>query len=208
MKKCLAVILLLYATHCLSQQPAVNQWTDAFPGSSIDAAKWEKFVFEGPGGCKVNVADGVLQLKGLAGSRCGVRSVPEFSGDRWIVEAKLPHRPGAADMPFGFAALTVMFDTSGRNRIEWVWRTDGRFEAWKVIDGRSEQLDSHNLATKEASPTIAIVRKGNTIMFVLNGEVGLEKQLKEKLPNNFHVMLYGFGTSEDDWQNVRIVTTK
>ena len=190
------------------QRPTVNEWTDNFSGSSIDPAKWEKFVFEGPGGCKINVTGGALRLKGLANSRCGVRTLPEFSGDRWIVEAHLPHRPGPADMPVGFANLTVMFDSSGRNRIEWVWRTDGRFEAWKIIDGRGEELDSHNLGTKETAPTIAIVRKGNTLMFVLNGEIGLQKEIKEGLPHNFHVMLYGFGTSEDDWQNVRVVTTK
>ncbi|HYG97722.1 MAG TPA: hypothetical protein VD837_01235 [Terriglobales bacterium] len=192
-----------------SQQsvPAFSEWTDDFGGQALDPSKWERFTFEGASGGKVEVREGALRMRGLGGSRFGVRSVPEFSGDRFIVEAKLPGRPVANGIPVANAVLTVLFDSAGRNRLEWIWRSDGRFEAWRVKDGRGEQLDNRNLATNEIAPTIAMARRGDALMFLLNGEVGVEKKFND-LPKNFHVMLYGFGESENDWDSVRVVTVK
>jgi hypothetical protein len=42
---------------------------------------------------------------------------------------------------------------------------------------------------------------------MLNGQEGLRRTIKN-LPRNFHVMLYGFGTSQNDWDAVRVVTPK
>jgi hypothetical protein len=42
---------------------------------------------------------------------------------------------------------------------------------------------------------------------MLNGQEGLRKTIKN-LPRTFHLMLYGFGSSENDWDSVRIVTAK
>jgi hypothetical protein len=200
----LSFLLVFLPGVAQQQAPSPKEWADVF-SDKLDPEKWERFTFEGPSGGKVKVENGELELKGLGGSRFGVRSVPEFHGDRFIVEAKLPRRPAQADMPMGFAALTVLFDTSGRNRLEWAWRSDGHFEAWKVTDGRGEQLDNRRLATSEKSPTIAIARRGDVLMFLLNGEIGLQKSFTD-VPNNFHVMLYGFGSSENSWNSVRVVT--
>jgi hypothetical protein len=210
--------LILSAQAAVGQQPespaqqtpsatSVNQWTDDFKGQSLDPAKWERFTFEGPSGGKVEQADGVLKLRGLGGSRFGVRSVPEFSSDRFIVEAQVPAPPVANGIPMANAVLTVLFDSAGRNRIEWIWRSDGHLEAWRVKDGVGEQLDNHRLATKEMSPTLAIVRRGDQLMFVLNGEVGIQKKFTD-LPKDFHVMLYGVSNSENSWGPVRVVTAK
>ncbi|HEX8183923.1 MAG TPA: hypothetical protein VF747_04210, partial [Blastocatellia bacterium] len=103
--------------------------------------------------------------------------------------------------------LCVLFDGSGRNRIEWILTSEGTFEAWSVIDGRGERLDNRNLATKVAKPTLAVVRRGDDFLFILNGQVGLTKTIKN-MPRAFHVMLYGYGTSENNWDSVRVVTPK
>jgi hypothetical protein len=101
----------------------------------------------------------------------------------------------------------VLFDGDGRNRLEWVLRSDGRFEAWSVVDFRGQRLDSNNLGTREAHPTLAIARRGDDFLFVLNGQVGLTKTLPN-MPKRFAVFLYGFGTSETTWDYARVVTTK
>lgn len=214
----LTFALILSAQAVVGQQPSdpaeqtrpatsINQWTDDFKGQSLDPAKWERYTFEGPSGGKVEQADGVLKLRGLGGSRFGVRSVPEFSSDRFIVEAQLSAPPVAIGLPMANAVLTVLFDSAGRNRIEWIWRSDGHFEAWRVKDGVAEQLDNHRLATKEKSPTLAIVRRRDQLMFVLNGEVGIQKTFTD-LPKNFHVMLYGVSSSENSWGPIRVVSAK
>lgn len=212
------VIAVLASLSAIAQQPpaapqqapaamAVNEWTDNFAGKTLDTAKWQPFTFEGASGGKIEVLDGELHMRGMGGSRFGVRSVPEFSSERFIVEAKLPRRPIANGIPMANAVLTVLFDSAGRNRLEWVWRNDGHFEAWRVKDGAGEELDNHRLATTEQSPTIAIARRGDKLMFLLNGEVGLEVRAGN-LPRDFHVMLYGFSSSDNSWNSIRVVTAK
>jgi len=193
--------------------PAVDEWTDGFDGTELDAAKWERFSFEGGGGGKLVVEEGQLHMRGMSGSRSGVRSKSQFSADRFIVEgtivkvgAQLP-QPGDSGLSIGTAVLTIMFDGSGRNRVEWILTSEGTFEAWSVLDGRGERLDNRKLATKTANPTLGIVRRGDVFMFMLNGQMGLEKTLKKR-PREFHVMLYGFGSSENNWDSVRVVTAK
>ena len=192
--------------------PAVDEWTDTFDGKSLDTTKWEVFNFEGGAG-KVDVRDGQLQMRGHSGSRAGVRSKPTFTADRFIVEATIAKvgtampEPNSAALPIGNAILTILFDGSGRNRIEWLLTSEGTFEAWSVIDGRGERLDNRNLGTKAKSPVIGIVRRGDEFLFMLNGEVGLRKVIKN-MPKAFHVMLYGFSSSENNWDSVRVVTAK
>lgn len=183
----------------------VNEWTDHFDGASLDPAKWERFSFDGPSGGTVKIDNSILHLRGLGGSRFGVRTVPEFRAEKFLVEASLPHPPATTDTPMAFAVLAVMFDSAGRNRIEWIFRSDSHFEAWIVRDGRSEQLDNRRLATTVKNPTLAIARRTGELLFLLNGEVGVQKSIKD-LPREFHVMLYGFGTSQNDWDSVRVVT--
>ena len=201
--------------------PAFDEWADGFDGSSLDETKWERFSFEGAGGGKLEVKEGELRLRSLNGSRAGVRSRQAFGGQRFIVEAKVARvgqqvlLPGDKSSPIGFAALTVLFDGSGRNRVEWVLTSEGTFEAWSVVDGRGERLDNRKLGTKLKNPVISIVRRGEEFLFVLNGpdsppeqaQVGLRKTIRN-LPDTFHVMLYGFGTSQNDWDYVRVVTPK
>jgi hypothetical protein len=76
-----------------------------------------------------------------------------------------------------------------------------------VIDGKGERLDNKKLGTKVKNPTLGIVRKGDEFFFMLNGQEGLKKTIKN-LPRSFHLMLYGFGSSENDWDSVRVVTAK
>ena len=123
--------------------------------------------------------------------------------------------PGDRSAPLGFAALTILFDGSGRNRIEWILTSEGTFEAWSVVDGRSERLDDRKLGTKMKNPVLALVRRGDEFLFVLNGpdsppeqaQVGLRRTIKN-LPGTFRVMLYGFGSSENNWDSVRVTTVK
>jgi hypothetical protein len=213
MKAPLALLLLLVISSCLfaqdagkQQTPPVDQWDDNFEGSSL-SAKWEKFSFEGPSAARVEVKDGTLSLRGVENGRAGIRSSQTLHSDRFIFEAVLAGLPKGFNQPTGFAALAVLFDSSGRNRIEWILRGDGMFEAWYVKDGRSERLDNSHMATKETKPALAIVRRGDNIMFVLNGEIGIQKSFPA-MPRDFTVMLYGWGNSESYWDSVRLVTAK
>jgi hypothetical protein len=203
------------------QQPAFDQWADDFNGAALDETKWERFSFEGAGGGKLEMKDGELRIRSVNGSRSGVRSRQSFAADKFSVEAKIARvgqqllLPGDKGSPLGFASLTILFDGSGRNRIEWILTSEGTFEAWSVVDGRGERIDDRKLGTKLKNPVVAIVRRGDEFLFVLNGpdsppeaaQVGLRKTIKN-LPRAFHVMLYGFGSSENDWDDVRVVTLK
>jgi hypothetical protein len=203
------------------QQPAFDQWADDFNGAALDETKWERFSFEGAGGGKLELKEGELRIRSMNGSRAGVRSKQSFAADKFSVEAKIARvgqqllLPGDKGSPIGFASLTLLFDGSGRNRVEWILTSEGTFEAWSVVDGRGERIDDRKLGTKLKNPVIAIVRRGDEFLFVLNGpdsppeaaQVGLKKTIKN-LPRTFHVMLYGFGSSANDWDDVRVVTLK
>jgi hypothetical protein len=191
----------------------VVEWSDNFDGKELDSNKWERFSFEGGGGGKVEVKDGVLRMRGMGGARAGVRSKIQFSSDRFIIEGTISKvgpafpGPGQSSTPVGNAILTVLFDGSGRNRIEWLLTSEAQFEAWAVVDGRSERLDNRGLATRTANPTLSIARRGDEYFFALNGQVGLQKSIKG-LPRSFYVMLYGFSSSENNWDSVRVITAK
>jgi len=204
-----------------SQQPAFDEWGDDFGGDALDESKWERFSFEGAGGGRVEVREGQVRLRSGNNSRAGIRSRRTFSSDRFSVEARLARvgpqvlEPGSRSAPLGFGALTVLFDGSGRNRIEWILTSEGTFEAWSVVDGRSERLDDRKLGTKIRNPVLAVVRRGDEFLFVLNGpesppeaaQIGLRKTVRN-MPRNFTVMLYGFGSSENNWDSVRVVTLR
>jgi hypothetical protein len=205
------------------QQPAMafDEWADNFDGQELDPNKWERFTFEGGGGGKAKVEQGELRMRGMGGSRAGVRSKPTFVSDRFIAEAAIARvgsalpELGESSAPPGNAILTILFDGSGRNRIEWILTSEGHFEAWSVVDGKGERLDNRTLGTKIKNPIIAIVRRGDEFLFVLNApghpaedaQVGVTKTIKN-LPRSFRVMLYGYGSSENDWDSVRVVTPK
>lgn len=204
-----------------AQQPAFDEWGDEFEGKALDESKWEKFSFEGAGGGKVEVDGGQVRIRSANGTRAGIRSRRPFVSDRFSVEARLakvgPQLPSPNDRaaPLGFAGVTLIFDGSGRNRVEWILTSEGTFEAWAVIDGRGERLDDRKLGTKIKNPVLAIVRRGDEFLFVMNGpdsppqdaQVGLRKVIRN-LPRSFHVMLYGFGSSENNWDAVRVATAK
>ena len=59
----------------------------------------------------------------------------------------------------------------------------------------------------QAFEGVCIARKGDEYFFALNGQVGLQRNIRN-LPSSFRVMLYGFGTSENNWDSVRVVTVK
>ena len=194
-------------------QPPVAEWGDGFEGDHLDTSKWEPYTFEGGGGGKIEVKDSQLRMRGLGGSRAGIRSKQSFHGDRFYVEAtvakvggQLP-QPGQDSYQPGFAIVTVLFGGNATNRLEWIFRSDGLFEAWSTIDGRSERLDNHKLGTKEKTPHIGIARRGDEIFFMLNKEVGLQKTIRG-LPADFKVMLYGFGSTENNWDEVYVQTLK
>jgi hypothetical protein len=193
-------------------QPAIDQWADAFDGDKLDDAKWEIYTFDGSGG-KVEVKGGQLRMHGAGVSRSGIRSRETFHADRFYVEASLakvegrPPEPGESSFPPGFAVLTVLFNGNPKDRIEWILRSDGIFEAWASVDGRMQQLDDHKLATKEKSPKLGIAKKGDDVFFMLNGQVGLQRTVRGLGPD-FKVMLYGFGASPNDWDAVTVQTLK
>ncbi|MDQ5839165.1 MAG: hypothetical protein M3379_20495 [Acidobacteriota bacterium] len=204
-----------------AQQPAYEQWEDGFNGVALDESKWERFTFEGAGGGKVEVKDGEVRIRSVNGTRAGIRTRQAFSADNFSVEAKVARvgpqvlTPGDREAPLGFAALTILFDGAGRNRVEWILTSEGTLEAWSVVDGRSERLDNRKLGTKMKNPVLGLVRRGDEFLFVINApdgpaeaaQVGLRKTIRN-LPRTFHVMLYGFGSSENDWDAVRVVTLK
>lgn len=194
-------------------QPAVEEWSDEFDGERLDEMKWEPYTFEGGGGGKIEVKGKQLKMRGAGGSRSGVRSKQTFHGDRFYVEATLAKvetrtpQPGERGFPPGFAILTVLFDGTSTNRLEWILTSEGIFEAWQSIDGKMSRLDNGKLATKEKNPRLGIGRRGEQIYFMLNREVGMERTLRG-LSLNFKVMLYGFGSTENNWDAVYVQTPK
>ncbi|MCA1564599.1 MAG: hypothetical protein LC803_02865 [Acidobacteria bacterium] len=216
----LAVAVSLSAAFALAQegtpapqrQPQVEQWGDDFDGKQLDADKWERFSFEGTSGGKLKLEAGELRMRGMHASRSGVRSKQSFTSDRFIfegtitkVESLLP-APGQKDT-LGTAVLAIMFDGSGRNRIEWMLTSEKTLEAWAVVDGAGERLDNRKLGTKLKNPTLGIVRRGDEFLFMLNGQEGLSKTIKN-MPRSFRVMLYGWSSAENHWDSVRVVTAK
>jgi hypothetical protein len=187
--------------------PALAEVKEEFEGDALDAKKWEQYSIEGGG--KIKLEKGRLITSGAGGSRAGVRSVATFTGERFLVSAKVAKVSAglseASGTPTGNAILVVMFDNTGVNRLEWLFTTEGTFEAWLMRDGKSERLDTKSLATREKSPTLGIGRRGEDFFFMLNGEVGLQKKIKN-LPTSFRVMLYGFGASKDEWDSVSVIT--
>jgi hypothetical protein len=204
-----------------TQNARFEEWGDLFDDNQLDVSKWEPFSFQGVGGGKVKVEQGELRMRGMHESRFGVRSRKSFTSDRFIVEGTIKKvspslpAPGEQGLPLGSAVLNIMFDGSGRNRIEWLLTSEGTFQAWSIIDGVGERLDNRNLATKIKQPTLAIVRRGDEFLFVINApgqpadaaQVALTKSIKN-MPRSFRVMLYGFSSSENNWDSVRVVTTK
>ena len=194
-------------------QPVIEEWGDNFDGDRLDEAKWEQYNFEGGGGGKIEVKENQLKMRGSGGSRSGVRSKQSFHGERFYVEAALAKvgaripEPGEAAFPPGFAIVAVLFDGNATNRVEWLLRSDGIFEAWQSVDGRMTRIDNGKLATKEKTPKLGIARRGEKIFFMLNREVGLESSIRG-VSSNFKVMLYGFGTSENNWESVAVQTLK
>ncbi|MDQ3801399.1 MAG: hypothetical protein M3384_18410 [Acidobacteriota bacterium] len=201
--------------------PQFEEWSDDFSGEKLDETKWEKFSFEGAGGGKLEVKDGEIRIRSVNKSRAGIRSLKTFSGDRFIAEAQVAKvgaaypEPGSRASTIGFAALTILFDGSGRNRIEWILTSEGTFEAWAVTDGRGERLDNRNLGTKMKNPVLSIARRGDEFLFIINSpdgkpqdaQIGLTKTIKN-MPKSFHLMLYGFGSSENNWNSARVVVPK
>lgn len=210
-----ATLILLGANWCLAQEKqgdekqtaALVEWKDDFNGDALDEKSWEQYSLEGGG--NVKVSDGKLFTSGANGSRFGVRSKKTFENEKFIVSGKIAGLTAgistSSGTPTGNAILSVMFDDKGANRLEWILTTEGTFEAWLMRDGKSERLDGKNLGTKEKTPTLGIARRGDEYFFMLNGEVGLQKKIK-KLPTEFRVMVYGFGTSKDEWDMISIIT--
>ena len=216
------LLLAMALTYCLlislvwafsQTNPAVEEWNAAFEGSALDAEKWERFTFEGGSGGTFKLENGELRMRSVNGSRSGVRSKQKFTGDHFIVEATVAKvgaalpEPGSGGLTPGDANLTVLFDDSGRNRVEWIYTSEGTFESWAVVNGQGERLDNRKLATKMHNPTLGIVRRGDEFLFMLNGQMGLQKTVKN-LPQDFWLMLYGYGSSENNWSSARVVTTK
>ena len=198
-----------------------EEWRDDFTGDKLDEKKWEKFTFEGGSGGKLEVKDGAVQIRSAGKTRAGIRTKDSFSGDRFAVEGRLSKvgeaypEPGSRTSTLGFGTLTVLFDGSGRNRIEWMLTSAGTLEAWSVVDSRSERLDNKKLATKMKNPVLLVVRKGDEFSFYLNDAKGAPQDAQlaltasvKNLPKSFHVMLYGYGSSENNWDGVRIVVPK
>lgn len=201
--------------------PQLIQWSDDFSGDKLDAKKWEKFTFEGGSGGKIEVKDGEVKIRSANGTRAGIRTKESFSGDRFAVEGRVAKvgasfpDPGNDASKRGFATLTILFDGAGRNRIEWILTSDGGLEAWSVVDGRGEQLDNRKLGTKMKNPVLLVGRKGDEFSFFLNDAKGKPQDAQlalkatvKNLPKSFRVMLYGFGSSENNWDAVSVVVPK
>ena len=162
-----------------------------------------------------------MRIRSTSKTRAGIRSVKTFSGDRFIAEAHLAKvgaglpEPGSSGATLGYGALTILFDGSGRNRIEWILTSEGTFEAWAVTDGQAERLDNRKLGTKMKNPVLSVVRRGDEFLFVINSpegkpedaQIGLKSNIKN-MPKSFRLMLYGYGSSENNWKSARVVVAK
>jgi hypothetical protein len=204
-----------------SQSPQFDEWTDDFNGEKLDETKWEKFTFEGGSGGKLEVKNGEIRIRRASKTRSGVRSKKTFSGDRFIAEAHVAKvgqaypSPGENTAPLGFANMTILFDGSGRNRVEWVLTSEGTFEAWAIRDGQGERLDNRKLGTKMKNPVLSIGRRGDEFLFIINSpngkaedaQIGLKTTIKN-MPKSFTLMLYGYGSSENNWNLARVVIAK
>jgi hypothetical protein len=201
--------------------PQIDEWSDDFSGDKLDEKKWEKFTFEGASGGKLEVKDGQVRIRSAARTRAGIRSAKAFTGDRWIAEASLAKvgaglpESGSNGLTLGYAALTILFDGSGRNRIEWILTSEGTFEAWAIRDGQGERLDNKKLGTKMKNPVLSVVRRGDEFLFVINSAEGKKEDAQigltatvRNMPRSFHLMLYGFGTSENNWDSARVIVAK
>jgi hypothetical protein len=195
------------------ESTAANIWSADFKGAKLDESKWEQYTFEGGGGLKVEVTDGQLKLRGSGDSRSGVRTKEMFNGNDFYVEAIVTKpntrapRPGEVGFPPGFAILTVLFDGRADKRIEWILTSDGQLQAWATINDRLERLDNNKLGTREKTPKLGIARRGDKILFLINRQVGLQRSIPS-LPASFKIMLYGFGSTQNDWDNVLVQTPK
>src|ERR1043165_1714193 len=105
--------------------PALTEVKEEFDGEALDPKKWEQYSLEGGG--KIKVEKGKLQTSGASGSRTGVRSVQSFTGERFLVSAKISKVSAGlseeSGTPTGNAILTILFDNTGVNRIEWLMTT-------------------------------------------------------------------------------------
>jgi hypothetical protein len=202
-------------------KPQFEEWNEDFNGGKLDDKKWEKFTFEGGSGGKLEVNDGEVKIRSASRTRAGIRTKEAFSGDRFAVEGRLAKvgaafpEPGGNPSSLGFGTLTILFDGSGRNRIEWMLTSEGTLEAWSVVDGRGERLDNKKLATKMKNPVLLVVRKGDEFSFYLNDAKGAPQDAQKaltatvkNLPKSFYVMLYGYGSSENNWDGVRVTVPK
>ena len=214
-----AVVMLLAA--CLDAaaqqqpapaQPAVDEWKDEFDGDKLDETKWERYTFQGGGG-KAEVKEKQLRQRGGEASRSGVRSRQSFNGERFFVQAALVKvserapEQGEQGMQPGTAVLTVLFGGSPNNRVEWLLRSDGLFEAWVSVDGRMERIDNRKLATKAKSLWLGVGRRGDQLFFMVNDKVAFE-HTQRGMTSSFKVMVYGYGTSENNWDAVSVQTLK
>lgn len=209
------------ATPPQTAAPQLNEWGDDFTGDKLDESKWEKFTFEGGAGGKLAIKDGEVRIRSVSGTRAGIRSKQTFSGERWLAEARLAKvgsqlpSPGSNGQPTGFAALTILFDSAGRNRIEWILNSDGGFEIWANVDGQIQRLDNRKLGTKMKNPVLSVGRRGDEFLFIVNdpkgkpedAQVGMKTTIRN-LPKSFHLMLYGYGSSENNWDAARVVIPK
>src|SRR3712207_1202445 len=123
---CLLLAAVLCPGASAQQSAAFEEWADDFAGAALDETKWERYSFEGGGGGKLEVKDGQVRIRSAADTRAGIRSRNQFSADRFMVEARLAKvgpqlpQPGKRANDLGTAAVTVLFDGSGRNRVEWI----------------------------------------------------------------------------------------
>jgi hypothetical protein len=185
-------------------------WADSFEGQALDSARWDRFTFEGGGDVQAEVRGGQLHLRGAQGARSGVRSKQTFVGESFTVEATVGKVAAAAlpgpeprGLPIGHAILTVLFDGSERNRLEWILTSEGTFEAWAIVNGQGERLDDRSLGTNFINPTLGVVRRGDEFTFTVNGQEALRKTVKG-LGRSFQVMLYGYSSTENNWDAVRV----
>jgi hypothetical protein len=125
-------------------------------------------------------------------------------GERGVSKAAFQEDPSEQpDLPPGNAILTLLFDDTGYNRIEWLLTSEGVFEAWAVLHDRGERLDMGNIGTRVQNPRLAIARRGNEFAFVVNDQVAFSRTIRG-VPRAFRVFLYGWSSSENAWDAVRI----
>jgi len=113
---------------------------------------------------------------------------------------------GVAGLDVQFLRLERPLAGDGRRHEEPVPAIANRrleeFLEWQLAEAKNRLSEVVNKAL--TSGPQRITRRGDEFTFTVNGQEALRKTVKT-IGRNFQVMLYGYSSSENNWDSVRVV---